>query len=104
MDLNKFFSDNYEVRPRSRGGLRNRSRITCVDGFSLSVQASETHCCTPRDNYGPYSMVEVGFPSKRVKGFMQFAINADEPLDTIYAWVPIEIVEKAIESHGGIKE
>lgn len=38
------------------------NQITCQDGTTLSVQVSETHYCSPRDNFGPYYQVEVGFP------------------------------------------
>ena len=38
-------------------------RIVCADGHTLSVQASETHYCTPRDNRGPWTHVEVGYPT-----------------------------------------
>jgi hypothetical protein len=38
-------------------------RVICNDGVSLSVQVGEGLYCTPRDNYAPWSKVEVGFPS-----------------------------------------
>ena len=31
---------------------------------AVSIQASEYHYCTPRNNEGPYSEWEVGFPSE----------------------------------------
>ena len=37
--------------------------IICADGENLSVQASRTHYCVPRTDQGPYTEVEVGFPS-----------------------------------------
>ena len=37
-------------------------RLRLADGTSLSVQVSETHYCSPRNNWGPYYEVEVGFP------------------------------------------
>ena len=103
MNLNKYFARNYEMLPGSGEWVRNREAIKCVDGFSMSVQASKSHYCTPRDNFGPYSKVEVGFPSERVEEFMPFAEDANSPTNTVYAWVPIEIVEQVIESHGGAK-
>ena len=103
MNLNKYFKDNYEMLPGSGERVRNREGIECVDGFRMSVQASKSHYCTPRDNFGPYSKVEVGFPSERIEEFMPFAEEADSPTDTVYGWVPIEIVEQVIESHGGAK-
>lgn len=38
-------------------------RLILVDGTSLSVQAGVHSYASPRDNHGPYSSVEVGFPS-----------------------------------------
>lgn len=36
-----------------------RESIKCSNGLQLSVQASENHYCTPRNNEGPYTHVEV---------------------------------------------
>ena len=46
-----------------RPGANQIPEIVCKDGTTLSVQASEFHYCTPRDNKGPYTHVEIGFPS-----------------------------------------
>ena len=37
-----------------------RGVIRCHDGFQMSIQASRDHYCTPRDDTGPCSAVEVG--------------------------------------------
>lgn len=36
-------------------------RVCCADGYSVSVQASETAYCKPRLNLGPWWQVECGF-------------------------------------------
>lgn len=82
--------------------LRQVRPIKCADGLELSVQASCTHYCTPRDSVGPWVAVEVGFPSERVEELMEYAENPNEPTDTVYGWVPVEVVEAVIEKHGGI--
>ena len=46
------------IKPRVRKALRGRVR--CNDGFAMSVQESREHTCTPRDDTGPYPMVERG--------------------------------------------
>lgn len=69
--------------------------VECADGYSLSVQASEYHYCTPRRNSGPYTHVEVwhcGSPE-----ILDEYGNGDDP----YAYVPIEIVAELIDNHGG---
>lgn len=78
-------------------------RIVCADGTTLSVQANEHVYCSPRDNKGPYSAVEVGFPSAEPPEiWQQYAEEPDRPTDTVYAYVPIELVSFFIARHGGI--
>jgi len=77
--------------------------VTCKSGLTLSVQASASHYCSPRDNIGPWSEVEVGFPSQKVDALLPYAEDASDPCDTVYAYVPIEVVEYVIESNGGPK-
>lgn len=81
---------------------RPANRIVCSDGFSLSVQASKMHYCTPRNDIGPYTEVEVGFPSIKIEEFMPYAEDWDFPTETVYARVPVEIVLQVINSHGGV--
>ena len=49
-----------------------RGLIKCKDGFTMSVQASSDHACTPRDNTGPYAAVEIGYPSELEPLLMPF--------------------------------
>ncbi len=74
-------------------------RIVCKDGSSISVQASEFTYCTPRENKGPYTEVEVGYPQGEVPASWK-PYNNEE--DSIYAYLPIELVEEFITLHGGI--
>jgi hypothetical protein len=78
-------------------------QVVCADGFRMSVQASELHYCIPRDSIGPYSAVEVGYPSERVEAFMPYIDGADsEATNTVYGYVPLSIVADAIDAHGGL--
>jgi hypothetical protein len=79
-------------------------RIACKDGFSLSVQANWGAYCTPRQNVGPWREVEVGFPSAIPLSIMAYAENVDNPTETVYGYVPIELVEALVEEHGGPDE
>ena len=79
-------------------------RIECADGFVMSVQASHFHYCTPREDEGPYSEVKVGFPSAQDPDLQPYAETPENPTGTVYGYVPIEIVEKVIENHGGMKQ
>ena len=93
----------YEVA--SRTYLNHVPVITCADGFKMSVQASSSHYCSPRDNEGPYVSVEIGFPSERVEEFMDYIDgNRDDtdPTTTVYGWVPVHVVVEVIDQHGGL--
>lgn len=79
-------------------------RIVCVDGTSLSVQASRNHYCTPRNDKGPYTHVEVGYPSIRPPQVWidEYCEDPSAPLNTVYPYIPIELVLFFIAAHGGI--
>ena len=85
---------------------RPHPRVTCADGFSMSIQAGEYLYSTPRMNLlsGNYAAVEVGFPSAREEALMPFAEDADTPTRTVYRYVPVEIVEAIIAAHGGLSK
>lgn len=81
-----------------------RPRLYCNDGYSISVQASEYHYCSPRLNGAQdYESVELGFPSKEDELINEYAEFGFDYTDTVYGYVPVEIVEKLIEKHGGIR-
>jgi hypothetical protein len=77
-------------------------RITCVDGFSLSVQASHGAYCSPRKNIGPWYEVEVGFPSAKPEIIFHRAEDPSRPTETVYGYVDIKDVEALIDLHGGM--
>lgn len=86
-------------------GLPNIRRIECRDGFSVSMQADEYKYCSPRDSYGPWHNVELGFPSaKPTAAVMQYVENPDDPTNTVYGYVPLHLVAELVDSHGGLKE
>ena len=90
------------------------NRITCADGFSLSVIAGYGTYCSPRpgdddgvaeDYSGPYTLVEVGYPSQRPEPWdgrwSERCDDPEEPTSSVYGYVPVEWVRDLIESHGG---
>ena len=88
--------------------------IVCADGFTMSVQVGGGHYCSPRQDYDEekrnrgifYTAAEVGYPSEKVNEFMEY-IDGDEetdPTGTVYGYVPVFVIEKIIEDHGGLKE
>ena len=82
--------------------LKNRKRIECADGFTMSVQANERTYCEPRCNVGPYVSAEVGMPSHYDLHLNPYAEDRNRPTETVYGWVPAHIIRMVIDSHGGM--
>ena len=74
----------------------------CKDGFTVSVQAGSRHYCEPRTDVGPWSSLELGFPSERDELIMEYAEDPGSPTHTVYGWVPWNIVYDLFEKHGGL--
>ena len=79
-------------------------KMEMQDGFSMSVQASRSHYCSPRDNMGPWYKFEVGYPSHKEELLAEYAEDRDKLTDTVYGYVPLEIILAIIGKHGGLKE
>lgn len=89
------------ANPANRNG-RLFKRIDCADGLTFSAQANSGAYCSPRQDNGPWTEVEIGFPSIAVDEIMEFAENHSDPTGTVYGYVPVEIVESIVEAHGGL--
>lgn len=96
-DKNDYQTQNDMTFPIAR-------RIECSDGFSMSVQASHGAYCTPRTNLAQWDTVEVGYPTLAPVHFMSYVEDEERPTDTVYGYVPVELVVAEINSHGGAKE
>ena len=110
MDINEYLTRTRDERtvelPLSIGGahvlVTAAEPVVCTDGFRISVQASAFTYCTPRSNRGPWTHVECGFPSGDPgPAMLEFADNALAPSESVYPYVPVEIVQALIEQHGG---
>ena len=77
-----------------------RPRVECSDGFSVSIQASAFHYCEPRDNFGPYTHLELGFPCS--EDVFDLSEYEDSEGSGVFAYVPVEKVDELLKSHGGI--
>ena len=83
--------------------MKLNERIQCADGFSMSVQGSETAYCTPRINSAEeYTEVEVGFPNMVEELLLPYAEEPDNPRGTVYPWVPAQVIVNVIAKHRGI--
>jgi hypothetical protein len=106
--LNKFLRDTqrtieFETQFGHYKFQEVRPKIRCVSGLEISVQASHLHYCMPRDDNGPYTHVEIGFPTEVIDELLEYAEDRERPTDTVYAYVPIELVQQVIDNHGGIE-
>jgi len=81
--------------------------LVCRDGLKLSVQASSYHYCAPRDHVGPWTSMEIGFPSKPVPELREWRqdLEDDQPdEECVFGWVPVEKILETIEKHGGCEQ
>jgi len=89
------------------GGTKMKKKyrqVICADGLSMSVQASTTAYCNPRNDEGPYYSVEVGFPSYPLMELREYAEDPNDMENTVYGWVPLELVRKIIYVRGGLAD
>ena len=89
---------------------KTRDYVVCADGFTMSVQASENHYCSPRANGAEviYGRVEIGYPSEREPEFDEYVEDLSQDgkdinwTGSVYGWVPSDIVALVIAKHGGM--
>jgi len=82
---------------------KHYDRVVCADGFTMSVQASAYNYCQPQESGAPkYDLVEIGFPTAKEPMLMPYAETPENPTDTVYAYVPVELVTNVIVKHGGM--
>ena len=94
MRTNEFFN--------TVGSNRNR-QVVCGDGFTMSVQAFDGGYCEPPANGAEkYTSVEVGYPSEREELLMKWAEEPEKPTQTVYGYVPVQVVTNVLAKHGGI--
>lgn len=80
-------------------------RIKCTDGFNMSVQANFGAYCEPRNDAGPWTHVEVGYPSAPEKLLLPWIESAadESPTATVYPYVPIEVIDTVVAMHNAAK-
>lgn len=84
-----------------------RRHVECQDGTTLSVQVGSHTYCTPRNDKGPYTAVEVGFVA-HVDGtrrtmpaeWLDYAEDGTATSD-VFSYVPVVLVDQFIQSCGG---
>ena len=84
--------------------IRKRNeKVVCADGFTMSVQAFDGAYCEPRvDNAECYTEVEIGYPSHEESLLMPYAESPSQPTNTVYPYVPTDVVLLVLSKHGGM--
>lgn len=131
MDLSQFITETNQPAVRMWSGINPiygdtlRPHISCEDGTRLSIQASSSHYCLPRedwlDKYDSYEMVildnydlkELLKKQKKLKlkeAVQWFIDNDPNPEDRDedsfpepFSFVPHDILQGLIDACGGIK-
>lgn len=101
MTINEFLQRFRRVK---HGMNVTRPRVLCADGFTVSVQAGYGLYSTPNCDADAYTHVELGYPSRKEKALLEYGENSRWPTDTVYAYVPVELVDKVLDAHGGITD
>ena len=74
-----------------------RPKVRCKDGFEISIQRSSFTYTRPRE-------VELGYPSQKEFLIAEYAENSDDLTQTIYGYVPYDLINRVLKKHGGIVE
>lgn len=99
MNTNDFLQKYRRVK---HGMNVTRPRVKCEDGYSVSIQAGWGIYSIPREDADVYIAVELGYPSEADVELMCYAENEDNPTNTVYGFVPVSVIDKVLEKHGGI--
>ena len=82
-----------------------RPELTCIDGYKLSVQASESHYSIPRqDGLDEYQMFEVAGITEDLIWELQEFIEDPDSKYIVYAFVPSDKIKEVIDNHGGLNK
>ena len=78
-------------------------KVVCADGFVVSMQVGEGIYSNPRvSNAKHYTSVELGYPNISDSLISKYAEDPKDETDTVYPYVPIGVVNRLFEKHGGI--
>lgn len=102
----KHFTDYMEESRFTQSHPTNCKALILMDGTELSIQASNFHYCSPRQDlpYNQYTEFEIGFPSRVIPEIMEWVEDSSDPTGTVYACVPKSVIEDFIAKAGGVKD
>jgi len=103
--MNKFEVELQRFLMKARRSARGvLPPLCCADGFKLSVQAGSSLYCTPRSDVGPWTHVEVGYPSRVEPLLWSYAEIPGDWTNTVYPYTPAEVVAAVVELHDGFAD
>ena len=80
-------------------------RFNITEDLTISIQANEFAYCLPRtknDSYTDYFQLELGFPNFTPPDYiMEYADDPDDPQETVYGYVPYELIQRMIDELRG---
>ena len=103
MKINEFIQKYRKVKKIIPGMTSSYCpHVICKDGFKMSVQAGQSLYSKPRDVADYYEEAEIGFPSEEESLLVNYCEDETNPCGTVYSYVPVNLIDKIIEKHGGI--
>ena len=103
MQTQEFLNKTYKTYAKCIEMQEVRPLVICNDGFTMSIQAGWGIYSNPQiTGKIKYYAVEIGFPSNEENLITKYAENKVDLTETVYAYVPIEIVDNVIRKHNGI--
>ena len=76
--------------------------LFAVDGFTAQVSASALHYSDPRNDHGPWRKAEVRYLSQTYTPLNLYAEDKKDLLNTVYRYVPLDIVCNMFNEHKGL--
>jgi hypothetical protein len=97
--VNEYLAERKKVEGRTAVRAMHFKR-----GGAMSVQASESHYCSPKNDAGPYTAVEVLVMSPRLKVPKSFGKPREKFDDgsRLFTFVQVSAVNEEIARRGGI--
>lgn len=106
MNTNEFLKATEDIAYAQEDGREvplPRPYVICKDGYKISIQANRHMYCVPKRNRADsYSRVELGYPNREDDLIADYAEVPWDIRQCIFGYVPVEIVDRLLEKHGGI--
>ena len=99
---NQFLHEHYI--PNNHGKYVPRPRAKCADGYSVSIQAGSGSGvrCWPNEDTDEFTHVALDFPSCVDEELLPYRFDLEDDDEIFYFFVPVEVVDRVLEKHGGI--